>query len=411
MMERILNNDLAVKILSVILGLLLWVVVIRDYNAPEIRTLSIPLTVIQHPTYAVYEGPPEGLTVEIQVSDRKLVVGAVRAEQFTAVLDYSQVKEPGKPTPLDVKVSGPPNVSFFVISPKQLTVTLIEQATKMVDAKLDPESGVVTVDDREFRYTVHPSSERVSLSGRKDFLQYVKTARLEVPREQLAPPKKESVIDMTPVRVNARVVPLSETGEQVPNLPAMTAEVELTWEELAPGKSYSLKPSVAGSPAVGYEVTGVRVEPSSVVLRPTALGGQLPTLEALDLSLVDVTGQSKTFTSTARVVVPLGTLVSPEEVSVVVSIGEVKVERVFGAMPIKLVGAPDAPVVLDPAVVEVRLKGPSSALAAVGAETITATVDLTGLSAGAHSLPVRLSGLPAGVDLSLSPAVVKVTIQ
>ncbi|HLO02146.1 MAG TPA: hypothetical protein VK191_03450, partial [Symbiobacteriaceae bacterium] len=314
MMERILNNDLAVKILSVLLGLLLWVVVIRDYNAPENRTLSIPLTVIQHPVYAVYEGPPEGLTVEIQVSDRKLVVGAVRPEQFTAILDYSQVKEPGKPTPLDVRVNGPSNVSFFVISPKQLTVTLIEQATKAVPARIEPESGVVTVDEREFRYTVHSSVERASLSGRKDFLQYVKNARLEVPREQLAPPKKDGLIDLTPLRLSARVVPLSEMGEQVPNLPTMTAEVELTWEELAPGKAYSLKPAIAGSPTVGYEVTGVRVEPGTVTLRPTALGGKVPTLEALDLSLVDVTGQSKSFTATARVVVPPGMLVSPEEV-------------------------------------------------------------------------------------------------
>lgn len=411
MMERVLNNDLAVKILSVVLALLLWIVVIREYNAPESRTLSIPLTVIQHPRYALYEGPPEGLTVEIQVSDRKLVVGAVRPEQFTAVLDYSQVREPGRPTLLDVKVNGPSNVSFFVISPKQLTITLIEQATKSVPASVEPESGQVTVDEREFRYTVHAAAEQVSLTGREDFLRYVKAARLEVPREQFAPPKKGNVIDLTPLRLSARVVPLSETGEQVPNLPVMTAEVELTWEELAPGKAYSLKPAVAGSPAVGYEVSGVRVEPGTAVLRPTAVGGQLPTLESLDLSLVDVTGQSKSFTATARVVAPPGTLVSPEEVSVVVSIGELKVERVFGAMPIKLKGAPELPVVIEPAAVEVRLKGPSSALSGVGPESLGVTVDLTGLTPGVHSLPVQLSGVPAGVDLSLSPAVVKVTIS
>lgn len=411
MMERILNNDLAVKILSVALGLILWVVVIRDYNAPEIRTLSIPLTVIQHPVYAVYEGPPDGLTVEIQVSDRKLVVGAVRPDQFTAVVDYSQVKEPGKPTPLDVKVEGPPNVTFFVISPKQLTVTLIEQATKAVSARVDPENGVVTVDDREFRYTVHAAVDRVSLTGRKDFLQYVKSARLEVPREQLTPPKKEGLIDLTPLRLSARVVPLSEAGEQVPNLPTMTAEVELTWEELAPGKAYSLKPSVAGSPAVGYEVTGVQVEPNAVTLRPTTLGGKLPTLDTLDLSMVDVTGQSKSFTGTARVVAPPGTLVSPEVVSVVISIGEVKVERLFGAMPIKVKGAPDLAVLIEPSTVDVNLKGPSSALAAVGPGTVTVSIDLTGLTAGVHTVPVQLSGVPTGVDLSLSPAVVKVTIS
>jgi YbbR domain-containing protein len=412
MMERILNNDLAVKILSVLLGLLLWTVVIRDYNAPETRTLSIPLKVIPHPTFAVYEGPPEGLTVEIQVSDRKLVVGSVRPEQFTAILDYSQVKEPGKPTPLDVKVEGPKNVSFFVISPKQLTVTLIEQATKLVPLTVDPESGVVNVDDREFRYTIHSSIDKVSLAGRKDFLQYVKNARLEVPREQLAPPKKEGVIDLTPVRLPARVVPLSETGEQVANLPAQTAEVEITWEELAPGKAYSLKPTVSGSPAAGYEVTGVRVEPATVTLRPNNLGGKLPTLEALDLSLVDVTGQSKSFTTTARVVAPPGTTASPEEVSVMVSIGEVRVERVFGAMPIQAKGAPAEGVVLiEPAAVEVRLKGPSSVLAGVGPQSLSVTVDVRGLPVGVHNLPLQLGGVPAGVDLSLNPAVVKVTIS
>lgn len=411
MMERILNNDTAVKILSVLLGLALWVVVIRDYNAPEQRTLSIPLHVIPHPVYALYEGPPEGLTVEIQVSDRKLVVGALRPDQFTASVDYGHVREPGKPTPLDVKVVGPPSVNYFIISPKQLTVTLIEQATKVVPAQVEPTTGVVTVDEREFRYTVHAAVERVSLSGRKDFLEMVTNARLEVPREQLAPPKRDGRIDLTPLRIVSRIVPLSEAGEQVPNLPAMTAEVEVTWEELAPGKAYSLKPAVAGSPAAGYEVIGVRVEPATVTLRPTELGGKLPELESLDLSLVDVTGQSKSFTTTARVVAPPGTLVSPEEFAVVISIGEVKIERLFGAMPLKLRGAPDAPVLIEPSVVDVRLTGPSSALAAIGPQHIELTVDLTGLPVGSHLLPVQLGGVPAGVDLSLNPAVVKVTIS
>ncbi|HLO01613.1 MAG TPA: CdaR family protein, partial [Symbiobacteriaceae bacterium] len=144
---------------------------------------------------------------------------------------------------------------------------------------------------------------------------------------------------------------------------------------------------------------------------PTALGGKVPTLEALDLSLVDVTGQSKSFTATARVVVPPGMLVSPEEVSVVVSISEVKVERLFSGMPIKVKGAPEATAVIEPAVVEVHLKGPSSALAGVGPQSVDVLVDLAGLPAGVHSLPVQLSGVPAGVDLSLSPAVVKVTIS
>lgn len=412
MMERLLNNDLAVKIISVILALLLWAVVIHDYNAPENRTLSVALHVIPHPVLAVYEGPPEGLTVEVQISDRKLVVDTIRPEQFQATVDYTQIKEAGKPTTLDVKVTGPKNVSFFVISPKQLTVTLIEQATKLVDARVEPASGIVTEDGREFRYTSHLSVEKVSLSGRKDFLQFVRTARLDIPREQLVPRKRDGLIDLTPVRLPARVVPLSETGDQVANLPTTTAEVEITWEELAQGQAYALKPVVSGSPAPGYEVTGVTIEPANATLRPTALGGKLPVVQHLDLSLVDVSGQSKSFTAPARVILPPGTLVTPESVTVTVSIGEVKVERVFGAMPVKVKGmaTPQDGTTVSPTAVEVRLKGPSSVLAGVGPNTVSVSVDATGLTPGPHSLPVQLDGLPVGVDLSINPAVVTVTV-
>jgi YbbR domain-containing protein len=411
MMERLLKNDLYLKIFSVALALLLWSVVIRDYNAPESRTLTIPIQFIPHPVYAVLDGPPQGSSVDIQVNDRKLVVDTLRADQFRAIVDYSQVKEPGRPTTLDVKVEGPANVDFYIISPKQVTVTLIEQGTKLVQATAVPNTGVITVDGREFRYRTHALVDQISITGRKDFLQFVRQARLEVAREQLTPPRRDGLIDLSPQRVQARVVPLDDAGQQVANLPTTTAEVEVTWEELAPGKAYNLKPVLAGSPAVGYEVSSVTVEPQQVTVRPVQVGGALPNLPALDLSLVDVTGQAKTFTTTARVILPPGTVVTPEQVNVTVTIGEVKVERVFGQMSVQVVGPADLQgAILTPSTVEVRLRGPSSVVGRVGPDTVTVSVNVEGLGPGTHTVPVHLSGLPNGVDLTINPAVVQVTI-
>lgn len=73
--------------------------------------------------------------------------------------------------------------------------------------------------------------------------------------------------------------------------------------------------------------------------------------------------------------------------------------------------ASDLAVALSTNTVSVRVKGPYSVVAGLDASSFEAEVDLTGMGAGTHSVPVKVTA-PAGAnETSVDPAVVDVTLS
>ncbi|KPK21183.1 MAG: hypothetical protein AMJ76_03320 [Dehalococcoidia bacterium SM23_28_1] len=215
------------------------------------------------------------------------------------------------------------------------------------------------------------------------------------------------------VRQTYSLVPRDDSGFIVAGvtLDPNTVDIEITVEQKRFSRLVVVSPSLEGSPAAGYNVTAVEVEPTSVTL--------LGPLELLNVTSfvvtddIDITGATS---DTTRIVyltgLPTGVSVSGAgTVSVRIRISAAEGEATFGAAPQWTGLASDLRVVSGASLVEVTLQGELPALRNVSPDEVTVSVDLSGLGAGSHRLEPKVEA-PAGLEVAnISPTSVDVVLE
>lgn len=409
------RQDFWLKVLATALAVLLWAMVMRDYNKEQTVSLDVLLEVIQHPRYEMFEGKQDKeIRVEVRATGPSLLVSSLRSEDIRAWVDYSRVTEAGRSQDVEVQISGPPRVKEQVkyrASPSTISVTLIERTSASVPVTVTPDAGVTAVGTREFKYTVAATEQDVLITGRKDALNRVHRAQVTLEGRDLEPPLVGGVLGDPVVRITKPVTPLDLAGKVVENIAPPHTDVQVTWEELPPGKQVRITPITVGNVPPGFELVGVSVEPSTITLRSGAVDGTLPDVAAINTEPVDLSGQTKSFTTAVRVLPPAGTSVAQTSVNVTVTIAEVKIEKIFGALPVTVVGqSVNADVVLSPQTVQVRLTGPFTQVNPLDAGSIQVQVEVGGLPEGQHRLPVKVKYPPGIPEVAVDPAMIEVMI-
>lgn len=412
----LLRQDFWLKLLALSVSVLLWAMVVQDYNKVTSVTFDVPLEVISHPEYEVFEGRRDLETeVEVRVTGPNLLVSSLKAEDLRARVDYRTVQQPGRAQEVRVQVTGPPRYEGQVeyrANPSTVTVTLVENRTLMVPVMVTPESGIVAVGDREFRYTAAPVVGTIAVSGRADYLGLVRTAVVALQGSDLQPPLEDGKLAESRSRLQKPVRLVDAVMQPVEKLAEHFAEVEITWEELPPGRRVAVSPQTIGELPPGFELVGVSADPGEVTIRSATLDGSLPPVSAVLTEPVDLSGQTQSFTTVARLVAPAGTSLAQTSVEVTVTIREVSAEKVFGAVPIAVQNAPEGwEVTLSQPTVEVRLTGRYTLVHPLDASAVMAYVDVQGLGPGTHRLPVKVVYPPEIVETAIDPAMVEVTIS
>jgi YbbR domain-containing protein len=181
--------------------------------------------------------------------------------------------------------------------------------------------------------------------------------------------------------------------------------------EVAGSATLPVQPFVDGTPAAGFVVSGITVDPASVTVMGPArrIVGTL----AATTDRVSIEGASSTVTATVSVGVADAALRLRESTTarVVVTI-EPAGERLFAAVRVAIRNLPPgARGTVEPTVVSVLLRGAETILARLEPRTIGPYVDVTGLGPGRHEVPV-LFDLPGRVTVaSVRPATVTVNIN
>lgn len=408
MMEKLFRRETWLRIFSVALAVLLWAFVIQDLSAQTMtREMEVPLQVRHHASLKVYEGPKEDgdLRVLVRVEGSPLYVRRLQAKDMQAELDYSRVTEPGKTIQVEVKLTGPgnaPRTTSFTSNPKTVTAMLVEISEKQVPVTVQPISEVVAFQGKEYRYTATPVAKTAPVSGRSDFLVQVASALITLDPADKVPSN---------LRVSKPVTPLDAAGKPVDKLEKTFIDVNLEWQVLPPGKSIKVQPITGGTLPKGYVVTRMDPEPAIITMRAIEVGGKLPDIGFVETFPIDLTGRTKNFTTTARLPVPNGTMLSVETVNVAVTIAETTVEKVFKNVPIQVHGkAANLDPVLSVTDVEIRLKGPYTVVNALEASAVAAYVDVEGLGEGKHKLAIRVSRPQGVTEEFLDPPTVEVSI-
>ena len=178
-------------------------------------------------------------------------------------------------------------------------------------------------------------------------------------------------------------------------------------------KLVPVKAAIAGLPAPGYAITAVQVNPPLIAL--TGSSGPLDAVAVLKSEEIDITGAHSSLERQAHVIFPTGTspqIGEPGSVKVTVLIAPLdQVFQVSLPAQVILTGIGDGLIAnVTPTVVSITMSGNSSILDQMAQQTVQASVNLSGLRAGNHHLPVTVN-LPKGVNLVGDLPVVTVQLQ
>ena len=175
--------------------------------------------------------------------------------------------------------------------------------------------------------------------------------------------------------------------------------------------STAVETVVHGTPAEGYEVTSISVQPESVTVAADAQ--LLESLTELLIQPVNIDGANQTFSQRTRIV----TLndfkdISTEQVYVTVNIEEVQ-KSAWADVELTFVNHPDElTCTFTDADFRVLVTGPTSRVDELVDSGVEATVDLSGLGAGEYTLPIIVdTDLYHGMALEFEPASVNVRLD
>lgn len=215
------------------------------------------------------------------------------------------------------------------------------------------------------------------------------------------------------VRQSYSLVPRDDGGFIVEGvtLDPSSVDIEITVEQKRFSRLVVVSPSLQGSPAAGYNVTAVELDPASVTL--------LGPLELLDVTSfvvtddIDITGATSDISRIVNIVGlhPGVSISGSATVSVRVRIAAGQGEATFGVAPRWTGLASDLRVVSVTPLVQVTLQGELPTLRNVSPDQVTASVDLSGLGAGSHRLEPQVEA-PGGLQVAnTSPSSVEVVLE
>jgi YbbR domain-containing protein len=317
---------------------------------------------------------------------------------FEAVVDLSGVVAGTGPQVVPISVrSVDERIQVLGSEPDVATVQLDTLATRDVPVVVN--RGSVPEGLEVGEATVEPTT--VEVSGPASVVEKVVSARADV------------VIQSTGIDVDQDVtlVPVDGLGNAVSpvNLEPTTARVRIPVFSDRESRTVPVTPVVTGTPAPGFEVAGVTVDPPVVTVEGDA--DQLAELVGLETEPVSVNAASSQQRRTVELVLPDGVVpLGQTTVLVTVDLRAVTETRSFST-GVRVVGD-DPGLTYQPSTDRVLLVigGGTADLDRLDGSTLVADLDVSDLGVGQADVPVTVE-LPAGLNLvSVSPATVRVTV-
>lgn len=309
-MDRLLQNEIFVRLLALALAVLIYLqVVAQPANGNVQRTIvGVPIRMVSLPSdVAVATTHPT--TVAITVSGSAKVVNSLNPGSVVASVDMAAARI--GTGAYYVQVSVPPGVQPLEATPADVNVT--------VEAVIERETAVQVQVTGTAAKGFGPSgaaaasSQIVVLRGAADAVnQVVRTV---------------ATVDITgaDATVSQQVSPVAEAqnGQAVTGVQVVPSTVGVTVPigPLTSGRTVAVVPDVTGQPAAGYTVVGTQAVPAQVdLLGPPS---DLSSLAHVTTQAVSIQGDKASVTVPALVVEPPGvTAVTPSDVQVQVQIAK-----------------------------------------------------------------------------------------
>ncbi|MGQ0608564.1 MAG: CdaR family protein [Chloroflexota bacterium] len=367
--------------------------------------VNVPVDAInQPPSSQVLSGDLGPVAVQYRTSNE--LAGTIGEQAFVATVDLSQYDMERAPEPqvLGVEVTSLiDGIEILSIEPQTVRFAIDRIETRIVPVEVD--TGAVP-DGLEIDDPV-VSQDEVQVRGASSVIGLVDRVLARV------------LIDASAIDFNDAVnlVAVDAAGQEVGagliEIDPETVSVQIDVQETETTQTLPIRPDITGTPAAGFALVSLGIEPSLVTLRgtPAELSGVSEVLTE-PLSIDGVSSDQELETA---LVLPEGTSLADgaADVAVVVTAGiEPSVSSRTFLVGIVCAGAGDNACLPSIEQLTLTLSGPVDTLAGLDAGDVTPTLDATGLAPGTYDLEPSIGGLPDGVQLlGIVPGTVSVTIE
>ena len=320
---------------------------------------------------------------------------------FEASVDLSTVQPTGQAVSVDVTVEAVDDrIQVLDFEPRAISLTVDSLGSREVpiEAILQPLPSGLDAGDPILE------TEMAIISGPQSVVATVVKVQAEV------------TIDATGVDVNELVplIPIDVNGdrlgaEQRIEVEPAVVRVRVPVFTDRRTKTLPVTPVVAGTPAAGFEIESVTVDPAVVNVEGDA--NDLAALDRLDTAQVVVSGASSELIGEVGLVLPPGVqVIGSGTVEVTVRLRPKTATRTFQAGLILVGARPDRTYALSTDSVLVTIAGSVADLDRLAATSFSLTVDVTGFDPGTHVVEVS-ANLTAGLSLqNVSPNPIEVTV-
>lgn len=408
-LDRILKSKSFYVVVSVLLGIVSWLLVLNYTNPNETRSLEIPLTILNPNAPSSYglsnrtSSYPENITVK--ASGRSDIIGNLTVSDLYAAVDFSEITEPGTAT---LQVSEPEcarlGIKIEDYYPKTIDFTFDQLTQRNVDVVVEYDNSLLREGYEFLSVTAEPSSIQISgFASEIDEIDCIKV----ILSDSLAEDSIDS--DRTGSFIGRYFLTNGEDVTARYDTEKVTVKIEV-------GKRVPVSYQVTGTPHDDYYLNEDAIEPETLLLRGTA--AELRNINEIQVGNIDITGASENVVRTFAVsdYLPEGiTAYRTTEIMVTAEIlrYEVKSFSVDVNSSISTPGKDTASYVYEfnPEQFSIRVKGKASDLNTLSAASLGLTLDLTGLGVGEYRIPLEFTSIDSEKFTVIGEYVYSVTIS
>jgi len=411
-MKRRLTNNLFLKIISVMIAILVWLM-IANINDPIVtKTYSVPVT-IQNSAYI------ESIGKTYRVEDTEQTATVIlrghsslvekRANDIQAVADLTQIvdmnSKPYVMVPITVTCEGilPENITVI---PRNMKVVIEEMESKEFAV------GVTSTGTPDSAYRIGTGSleanpTKVTIMGPASLIQVLDTVVATVDVAGL----KGDTVKTSDLKVydknGTELLENQMDYLKFKDMAETTIEVQVNlWKVRS---DVALKVNYSGSPGDGYEVIDISVTPANINVAGTdeALEQLSENNNTIEIAAeeVELAGETQNLEKTIDLAkyLPEDIILANDTKSAIVQVKIMPIGSKEFTIPTKNITGVNLDnerykAVYETDKLEIRVKGDSESLTKVNENTVKPVIDFQGKEPGTYVLPVQVT-LPEGCEL------------
>lgn len=390
-LKKFLKSKTFYVIISVLLGIMTWLLVLNYTNPTEKRSLDIPLHILNKNNPASLglsdRGSSVPATITIKASGRSDIIGNLTASDLYASVDFAKIKKAGAVT---LKINKPEckrlGVTIEDYYPKTIDVMYDKLSSTNVDVIVDYDSNLLAENFEILSITSEPSS--VQISGFESDIAEIDCIKVKL-NESLA----AGSIDSNKTRSCIGHYYLKSGDEVTSNY-----ETEKITVKIEVAKRVPVVYSVTGIPNEDYYLSKTGITSDTVLLCGSAT--DLRNINKIELGKVDVSGASSNIIKNFDIAayLPAG-ITSYQTSNVSVSAEILKYETKSFAVDIATsVSTPgknprEFTYEFSVNTFNVTVKGKEADLAKLSVSSLAPEIDLTDKGVGEYIVPLDFRGV------------------